>query len=77
MSTVFTAIWITLGAIGGITEIIALLRKARGDTLSEHIWAWWHVRDPRPTPLVVVGRIILLTIMIWLTGHLAFGWWTL
>lgn len=73
----FTVIWLTLGTIGGITEIVALARKERHDTLSEHVWAWWHVYDRRPTPLVVVGRVVLLTIMVWLTGHFAFGWWTL
>lgn len=75
--TWYTAVWLFLGAVGGITELIALVDKDRGDTLSEHVWQWFRVRDARPTPVAVGLRVVLLSVMVWLTGHFGFGWWTL
>lgn len=73
----YTIAWIIWALAFAAIEGKALLSRQPGTTLSEHIWRWWHVRDPRPTPLVIAGRIVLLSIMVWLTGHFSFGWWTL
>lgn len=72
----FTVGWIAwlLGFVA--LEGIALARKAKGDTLSEHVWGWFRVRDARPTPLVWLLRVPLLVGGVWLTGHLAFGLWS-
>lgn len=74
---IFTIGWVAwiLGFV--LLEGIALARKPLGDTLSEHVWTWFRVRDRRPTVLTWAGRGVLLIAGVWLTGHLAFGWWTL
>lgn len=42
----FTLAWIGLALAGGIIELVALFNSRRGDTLSEHLWAWLGVRRP-------------------------------
>ena len=74
---IFTIGWAVWIAGFFALETPALLRKQPGDTLSEHMWDWFHIRDTRPTALTWIGRGLLLIAGIWLTGHLAFGWWTL
>lgn len=74
--------WYTIGwgLIAGFAlalEILALWDKDRGDTLSEHVWKVFMIRDGRNTPLGIVLRTVLLAFMVWLTGHLVFGVWTL
>jgi hypothetical protein len=54
----------------------ALFNRTEGDTLSEHVWSWWRVRDSRPTLLVVLARIPLALFLLWLFVHLTFGWFT-
>jgi hypothetical protein len=58
-------------------EAKALISKEAGDTLSEHVWKWFMVRDPRNTPATLGLRGVLLAFLVWLTGHLGFGIWTL
>lgn len=36
---IFTVLWGIIGGAALVLEIVALRRKARGDTLSEQIWA--------------------------------------
>lgn len=73
----FTVAWILwIMAFVGI-EGYALARKEKGDTLSEHVWKWFAVNDPHANQVWRwVGRVLLLTGGVWLTGHLAFGWWS-
>ena len=78
MSTAaWTAVW--AGWIAGfiVLETVALRDKRPQDTLSEFFWRTFRVRDRRPTALTWAGRLFLLAFGIWLTGHFAFGWWTL
>ncbi|MDX6740754.1 hypothetical protein [Actinocorallia sp. A-T 12471] len=74
---VFTLAWIGWIAAFVVIEGVALARRAPGDTLSEHVWRWLRVRDARPTPLTWALRLLLVAGGVWLTGHLAFGWWSL
>ena len=74
--SIWTALWITWIAAFVIIEGIALARKDLNDTLSEHVWKWFRIRDPRPTGLTWLLRVPLFIGGVWLTGHLAFGWWT-
>lgn len=72
----WAAVWLAgLGWLAG-WEVVALFNKRDGDTLSEHVWRWFHVFDARPTWLIVLGRGFLALGGIWLAGHFAFGWWT-
>jgi hypothetical protein len=74
--TVFTAIWIALGVVGGVTELVALLNRRDKDTLSEQ---FWRVTQPAAhvTVRVWLLRAIVITVMLWLAGHFGLGWWTL
>jgi len=72
----YTIFWIAWLAGFLAVEGRALLSRTPGSTLSEHVWAWFHVRDPRPTALVVVARVLLGVFLAWLLGHLTMGWWT-
>lgn len=42
MSLPFSIGWIVIVAAGLVLEAVALLRKGRGDTASEHVW--WLLR---------------------------------
>ena len=74
---IYTILWIAWGALFFAIEGAALLSRQPGTTLSEHIWAWFHVRDQRPTRITWVLRGALLAGLLLLTCHLAFGWWSL
>lgn len=72
----FTIFWVVWALAAIPVEIWALIRKDRGDTLSEHVWKWFKVMDDRPTVWTWLWRVPLFVFLAWLTGHLAFGWWT-
>jgi hypothetical protein len=72
----FTYLWLGWIAAFLIIEASAIWLRPPGDTLSEKVWAWFRVRDKRPTALVWLLRVPLYAFLIWLAGHLAFGWWT-
>jgi hypothetical protein len=72
--------WYTIGWIGwglafAALELPALLWGRTQDTLSGHVWAWFHVRDARPTVLTWTLRAALLAFLVWLTVHLTLGIW--
>ena len=72
---VFTAAWVFILIWFIIWEGIALIRKKRGDTLSEHVWTlfslkgrkdglkWWQA----------ALRVLFLAFWAWLTFHFLFG----
>jgi hypothetical protein len=72
----YTAFWIAWLAAFALVEGKALLSRTPDSTFSEHVWDWFRVRDSRPTGWVLVARSVLLLFLVWLAGHLAFGWWT-
>ncbi|KAB1119079.1 hypothetical protein AB0N38_18930 [Micromonospora aurantiaca] len=49
----FTAAWVAVAAAVVVIETVALLNTRRGDTLSEHVWAWLGVRRPDRSPRVL------------------------
>lgn len=75
--TVWDILWAVLGMLVAATEALALLSRTPGATLSEHVWRVFHVKDGRSGIVVWIGRSLLLTALVWLTGHLGFGWWSL
>jgi hypothetical protein len=78
---VFTTIWwIWVGAfvlIEGTALALEYFRHRSELTFSEVFWKVFHVRDPRPTAGTWVLRAGALIGLVWLVGHLGFGWWTL
>jgi hypothetical protein len=73
----FTVLWALWVLAFVVIEAVALKRKARGDTLSEHIWRIFAVRDFKYPKLVIVRRLVLLYAMIELTWHFTTGGWVL
>lgn len=69
----YTWLWIAWMAAFGVIEGSALINKKRGDTLSEHTWRWFHVKGDGKR--WTAGRFALTAGLLWLTGHLAMGWW--
>ena len=70
-------LWVFGGFL--IPEIIALIRKQTGDTLSEQIWAWLRVtpgKTPMKTALSSWRSFVMACGLVWLAGHFLFGWWT-
>lgn len=73
----FTVAWLAWGLFFIVVEGIALFRKERNDTFSEHWWSLFRLGKRVPLVLKLWLLSIQLTFGIWLVGHLAFGWWTL
>jgi hypothetical protein len=69
----YTIAWLFWLAMAAVIEIPALLNKAPGDTLSEHVWRWFSIRDKARG--WQARRFVLLTFMVWLTVHFLTGGW--
>lgn len=69
----FTAGWAALAVLGLGLEFAALRRRERGDTLSEHVWKIFLIKDKRNTALGWLLRVFVLGAMTWLTMHFGFG----
>jgi hypothetical protein len=70
----YTLAWLAWMAWFVVVEGVALFNKEPDDTLSEHVWKWFRVRDRRPTAVVVAGRVALALFMVWLGLHFVFAW---
>lgn len=73
----FTVAWLAWGLFFIVVEGIALFRKGKNDTFSEHWWSLFRLGKRVPLVLKLWLLAIQLTFGTWLVGHLAFGWWTL
>ena len=69
--TVYTWAWVFWLAFFVVVEGVALIDKDRGDTLSEHVWKWFKVKDkPRQWTW---RRIVLTAFLAWLLVHMVAG----
>ena len=73
----FTVAWIGWIVAFVVVEAVALFNKQKGDTLSEHVWKWFGVPDEnsKVKKAFTFGRFFLGAFLLWLAGHLTFGWW--
>lgn len=73
--------WLWLAWLGyfAVVEGMALANARSGDTLSEHVWAWFGTgRGPGPTGRCASGwtrlrRFALLAFLAWLVAHFLTG----
>jgi hypothetical protein len=72
----FTVGWLVWLASFVALEGVALFNHTDGDTLSEHVWSWFHVTDPHAGPLWIGSRVVLAAFLIWLLFHFTFAWFT-
>lgn len=71
MNHTYTIAWYMWIAYFVVVEGAALLDKRPGDTLSEHVWYWFSMKDQGPS--WHIRRVILLTMMAWLSAHFLTG----
>ena len=74
--SVFTIAWVFWIVFFLVVEFLALRRKEKQDTFSEHWWALFRVREKVPAPVRAGLLAVQLTFGVWLVGHLAFGIWS-
>jgi hypothetical protein len=67
----WTVAWLFWLLMFAAIELPALVNKRRGDTLSEHVWSWFAVRD-KPKGWVF-RRLILILFLGWLVAHFVTG----
>ncbi|QMP84495.1 hypothetical protein HUN43_00002 [Streptomyces phage Endor1] len=70
----FTAAWVAWIAAFAVIEGVALYRKQKGDTLSEHVWKWFHTeRGQQKTKTTQARRAVLVMFLAWLVVHFLSG----
>lgn len=80
--SVYTIAWLVWLAYFLVVEVMALFNSKPGDTLSEHVWAWFGTqrRKPgeaarKPSGWTQFRRFALLAFLAWLTLHFLSGGW--
>ncbi|AWN07373.1 hypothetical protein SEA_MANEEKUL_3 [Streptomyces phage Maneekul] len=72
--SVWTWLWIFWIGAFVVIEGVALARKEPGDTLSEHVWKWFHTQQGQKwSKTTRLRRFILLAFMAWLSVHFLTG----
>jgi len=73
--TVWTWLWVGWIAAFLIIEGITIARRERGDTLSEHVWKWFHLVGSKSTltKWQALARFVFLAFWAWLTIHFLTG----
>ena len=77
----YTLAWLAWLAYFLVVEGIALFNSKPGDTLSEHVWAWFGTEwqkghSPRErSGWTQLRRFALLAFMVWLSAHFLTGGW--
>lgn len=72
---IFTIAWVGIILYFVVWETIALIRKKRGDTLSEHVWDWFCLRGKKhnKSSWCVTRRVLFIAFWAWLTLHFVTG----
>ena len=75
MDWLFTAAWIAVIVWFVVWEAWAIIRKRRGDTLSEHVWDWFCLRGKKANKSrwCIIRRVIFFGFWTWLTIHFLTG----
>jgi len=66
----FTFAWVMWLVMFAVIEGVAIFRKERGDTLSEHIWKWFQIRESKDWNF---RRAALAIFLVWLLVHMVSG----
>lgn len=67
----YTWAWIFWLVFFAVIEGTAIIDKDRGDTLSEHIWVWFKIKDKPRT--WTWRRAALAVFLVWLLVHMVAG----
>ncbi|KXK63339.1 hypothetical protein AWW66_03230 [Micromonospora rosaria] len=78
----WTWAWLAWFAWFAVVEGMALFNSRPGDTLSEHVWAWFGTQRRRPgeperprSGWTQLRRFLLIAFMAWLSAHFITGGW--
>ncbi|WP_431728254.1 hypothetical protein [Verrucosispora sp. TAA-831] len=78
----WTWAWLAWFAWFSVVEGLALANSRKGDTLSEHVWAWFGTQRRQPgeperprSGWTQARRVLLLAFMAWLSVHFLTGGW--
>lgn len=66
----WTVAWVLWLVMFAVIEGAAILRKGKDDTLSEHVWKWFQIRESRQWN---VRRWALAVFLVWLLVHFVAG----
>lgn len=72
--TKWTWAWVAWGVAFAVIEGAALMDKKEGNTLSEHLRKWFCTMTESGGLSAHLKKIVPLTFVIWLVGHLYKGW---
>lgn len=68
--------WLAFLLLGFLVpETIALIRRQRGDTLSEAVWYWCQVTPGNSLTTWTALHVFVALFMVWLFVHLMLGFW--
>lgn len=67
----FTWLWLIWLGLFAAIEGAAIFNKQQGDTLSEHVWSWFSIRDKGKGWRS--RRFVLLAFLAWLVAHFLTG----
>ena len=72
---VFGVLWLGIILYFVVVETIALVRKKRGDTLSEHVWDWFCLKGKKDgkSAWCIIRRVLFFGFWLWLTVHFLSG----
>ncbi len=72
-------LWVAWLLVFVAIEAAALINKDRGDTLSEHVWAWFSLKGNKGKLKwwQALLRFAFLAFWVWLTLHFLTGGWFL
>lgn len=75
----FTWFWLGWASLGVGVELYAFFSDAERGTLSANVWHYITKPKSETGAAVVVwaGRVGVASFLVWLLGHLTFGWWSL
>jgi len=73
--TIWTWFWVAWLAVFAILETVTIIRRDTGDTLSEHVWSWFHLVGSKSklTKWQALTRFGFLAFWAWLTIHFLTG----
>ncbi len=67
----WTTAWVLWIAMFFAIEGPALLHPQMGDTLSEHVWKWFSIKEK--SPQWRLRRFVLLSFLAWVSAHFLTG----
>jgi len=69
----YTIAWVVWILTFAIIEAVAIFDKKKGDTLSEHIWEWFDIKQTEK--FYKLKRFTFVSLLVWFIFHILTGGW--